>query len=397
MSSKAQENSEIGTDVVLNRRGFVSLVGAAAVAALPFGDAFANNAKKASAMPPKPDVSKLPLPERGNFGGKIIVGSHQASAAAMLSKEPLMGLPREMSFFYGALRDKEGNLYEIVRNFPDWQMPMPTLFVQDNVNKDTLHAIPDVMKAAASTLDYEAEMVGDKAVWRSKPGVPGKPCEVTMSSDGSVTTWKEEGLLALRGKLLGPGLQWHAADRAGSELYVSQIYLMEGTYLGKPVRGIMAFDQSYLLQGMHMYSGKDPLFREKLHHRCWYTWGTVYKDGSYDCGHFVLGTDRLGFAVYTNEKQEVTMVTDPSGAITIDPKGTWPTRITIKAGHDDWEFLPDPRGRMPDMLGGAAQSWTPQNEGRWRRVGEKREPDVWFAWGEIAPVGRTDYVKVYRS
>ncbi|HSW16654.1 MAG TPA: hypothetical protein VLJ86_05470, partial [Ramlibacter sp.] len=77
--------------------------------------------------------------------------------------------------------------------------------------------------------------------------------------------------------------------------------------------------------------------------------------------------------------------------------GVWPSRITIKAGRDSWEFLPDLRGRMPDMLGGAAQSWTPQNEGRWRRVGDKRVPDAWFAWGEVAATGRTDYVKVFRS
>jgi hypothetical protein len=315
----------------------------------------------------------------------------------MLSKEPLMGLPREMSFFYGALRDKDSNLYEIVRMLPDWQSPMPPLFVQDNVGKDTLHAVPGVMQAAASTLGYESEMVGDKAIWRSKRGIPGKPCEITMSSDGSVTTWNEEGLFDLSGKLLGPGLQWYDSASEGCELYVSQIYLMEGSYQGKPVRGVMAFDQSYLPEGQHMYSGKDPLFRDKLHHRCWYTWGTVYKDGSYDCGHFVLGTDRVGFGLYTNEKQEVTMVTDVSGDIVIDPKGTWPSRITVKAGHDNWEFLPDLRGRMPDMLGGSSQSWTPQNEGRWRKVGDKREPDVWFAWGEVAPKGRTDYAKVYRS
>jgi hypothetical protein len=24
-------------------------------------------------------------------------------------------------------------------------------------------------------------------------------------------------------------------------------------------------------------------------------------------------------------------------------------------------------------------------DGRWRRVGDTREPDVWFAWGEAAP------------
>lgn len=389
------------TDNRMDRREFMSALGVAAATAIPLGVASSAPAEAAAetarAATGSGDVSGLPWPERGCFGGKIIVGPHRANAAAMLSKQPLMGLPREMSFFYGALRDQNGNLIEIVRMMPDRATHNPTLFVQDNTGKDTLHAVAEVMQAAASSVDYEAAMAGDKAVWRTKRGVPGQACEITMSADGDTTTWREEGLLDIKGTLLGPGLQWYAADREGCELYVSQIYLMEGTYRGRTVRGILAFDQSYEPEGQNMYSGNDPLFRQYLHHRCWYTWGTVYKDGSYDCGHFMLGTDRLGFAVYTNEKQQVTMVTDVRGDITIDPKGTWPTRITIQAGPDHWEFLPDLRGRMPDMLGGAAQSWTPQNEGRWRRIGDKREPDVWFAWGEVAPSGRTEYQRVYRS
>ena len=377
----------------IDRREFMSVLGLAAAAAAPIGTAAAADAVSAA----KANVSKLPWPERGCFGGKIIVGPHRSGAAAILSRDPIMGLPREMSFFYGALRDVDGNLYEVVRCMPDHPSKNVVLFVQDNVGKDTLHAVPSVMQAAALSVGYESEWFGDKAVFRSKSSIQGNPFEMTISADGSAATWKEEGLFDVKGILLGPGLQWYAPDRDVSELYVSQIYQMAGTYRGRPVKGILAFDQSYLPEGIYMYGGKDPLFRPQLHHRCWYTWGTVYQDGSYDCGHFMLGTDRMGFAVYTNERQEVTMVTDVSGDIVIDPKGTWPARITVTAGHDHWEFLPDPRGRMPDMLGGAAQSWTPQNEGRWRRIGDKREPAVWFAWGEVAPTGRTDYERVYRS
>jgi hypothetical protein len=382
----------------LPRRAFLGVIGSVSTLALPIANVHAAGRTSPTKVA-KTDslVASLPWPERGGFAGQIIVGPHRSSAAAMLSKDKIFGLPREMSFIYGGVRDDKGNLIELVRNFPDWALPMPTLFVQDNTGKDTLHAVPEVMQTAASTVDYESEMVGDKAVFRSKRGAPGNACEVTVNADCSEVTWKEDKLLDLKGKLIGPGLQWHAPETSGSELYVSQIYHVKGQYQGRPVQGIIAFDQSYLPDGMHMYTGQDPLFREQLHHRCWYTWGTVYKDGSYDCGHFVLGTGRVGFAVYTDQTQKVTMVTDPRGDITIDSKGTWPSRIAVQAGKDHWEFLPDLRGRMPDMLGGAAQSWTPQNEGRWRKVGDKRQPEAWFAWGEIAPAGRTDYKRVYRS
>jgi hypothetical protein len=36
---------------------------------------------------------------------------------------------------------------------------------------------------------------------------------------------------------------------------------------------------------------------------------------------------------------------------------------------------------MPDL----GNIPNPQVDGRWRRVGDTREPDVWFAWGEAVP------------
>ena len=356
------------SDTQIGRREFLGVVGVAATAAVglaaPMRKAVAATKQSSTAASP----THLPWPERGTFGGKVIVGPHRANAAAMVSREPLMGLPREMTFIYGGLRDGDGNLIEVVRIMHDRPNPNNGLFVQENAGKDTLHAVPDVMQAAASALGFESEIRAEEGVWRSKPGIPGKPFEITMTADGSAVMWREEGVLDVHGTLLGPGLQWYSGDREGNELYVSQIYLLEGTYKGRSVRGIVGFDQSYLPESQDMYSGKDPLFRAQIHHRCWYTWGTVYKDGGYDCGHFVLGTDRLGFALYTNQRHEVTMVSDVTGEISIEPAGTWPARITVGAAGTGWEFLPDPRGRMPDMLGGAAQSWTPQNEGRWRRI-----------------------------
>jgi hypothetical protein len=384
-------------DMRISRRGLINLLGAAAVAGAPLPQAFAGAAEKATATAgPVQDAAGLPWPDRGSFGGKAIVGPHQPGAAAMLSKEPIMGLGRESSFFYGALRDGDGTLYEVVRGLPERANTLSSLFVQDNAGKDTLHVVPAVMQAAAPSTGFEAAMVDGKGVWKSAAGAPGKPFEITMSADGAAVTWKEEGLLDLTGTLLGPGMQWYIADREGCELYVSQIYLMKGSYMGRPVRGIMPFDQAYLPEGQTQYSGKDPLFRPQVHHRCWYTWATVYKDGSYDAAHFVLGTDRLGFAIHTNERQQMMLETEVSGEVSIGAEGTWPAHISLQAGHTRWEYLPDPHGRMPDLLGGVIQSTTPQNEGRWRRVGDTREPEAWFAWGEVAPAGRTGYARVYR-
>lgn len=353
------------------------------------------NAAEPAATPAATRAAKkegLSWPVRGSFGGKAVIGPHQASAAAMVDDRPILGLPRERTFFSGNLRDSDGNLYDVVRSIAGKGVGgMNSLFVQSNKGNDTLRAMPELMKNAATSDGADGRLVGTDAVWASPVGASGKPFQIGMSQDGSRATWKEDGIFDLSGELLGPGLQWHIPDEAGSELYVSQIYEMKGDFQGRTVRGIMELDQSYLPEGMLMYSGKDPLFRPDMHHRCWYTWGTRYTDGSYDCGHFVLGTDRLGFALITNERGELTLDTDVTGQIELFSGDIWPKRIVINTKGGPWEFLPDPKGRMVDMLNGAVQSWTPQNEGRWRKVNDHREPAVWFAWGEVQAPDKIAY------
>jgi hypothetical protein len=339
----------------------------------------------------------LPWPERGSFGGKAVVGPHRASAAAMIDPRPIFGLPRERTFFYGNLRDADGNLYEIVRAIAAPGVGgFDGLLVQSSVGKDSLHIMPQLTAGGAKSTGSTAKLEGDNAVWISAPDAAGKPFRMTMSADGNNSSWFEKDLMDLTGTLLGPGLQWHIPDPAGSELYVSQIFEMKGVLLGKPVCGMMGFDQSYLPQGMLMYGGEDPLFRKDMHHRCWYTWATRYTDGSFDAGHFVLGTDRIGFALLTNERGELTLATEVSGDVKLRANEVWPERIDVKANGVAWEFLPDPKGRMPDMLGGGAQSPTPQIEGQWRRVGDRRKPKTWFAWGEVASDGRIAYSQTHR-
>jgi hypothetical protein len=48
------------------------------------------------------------------------------------------------------------------------------------------------------------------------------------------------------------------------------------------------------------------------------------------------------------------------------------------------------------MLSGGAQSTTPQNEGLWRRVGDHRKPQTWFAWGEVMSDRLVAYSQTHR-
>ena len=68
-------------------------------------------------------------------------------------------------------------------------------------------------------------------------------------------------------------------------------------------------------------------------------------------------------------------------AATLGPCGFWLARIDLNAERIDWEFIPDEKGHMVDLM----PMPNPQTEGRWRRAGDTREPAWWFALRETAP------------
>ncbi|MBF4997270.1 hypothetical protein IRT45_08885 [Nocardia sp. BSTN01] len=338
-------------------------------------------------------AAALPWPIAGRFSGKMMLGPHEPSATEMLSHDDLLGLPLWGRFAYGNLKDEDGELQEWLRLLAPGAHSK--FFVQSSAGADTLRLQHDLCAAAATSYTERAD--DGTAVWTKPEGAEGNSFDMRMAPDGSRFTWQEEGILDITGVLLGPGLQWYLPDRQGSQLYVSQLYEVSGTALGKTVKGVIAFDKTYLPAGQNLYSGDDPLFRPDQHHRTWYTWATVYTDGTFDGGHFILGSDRMAMALLTNERGELTLDTDITGEVRLAPDGATEHILIRTSAGAEWEFFPDPKGAMPDMDHvGINDVATPQREGRWALVGDKREPSAWFAWGEVASHESTDYIRHYR-
>ena len=323
----------------------------------------------------------IDLPRRGDFGGQAVVGPFAPDAASMFSDEPLFGMPPEALYAWGTLRDDGGDLHTIMRRIPHDgdATSRRRLVVQSTVGgADCLRMHPSGL-ASAPHVHPIRELVGDDAVeWRSDPAVAGAPFRLRWAN--ATCEWVEEGTFDLRGTLVGPGMQWYVPGPKAALAYVSTIYLLEGTIFGRPCRGLIGFDQIYMYAGGEVYRTLDPLIEDGLEH-LWYTWATCYQDGSFDAGHFMLGNDRFGFGILANEKGEVRATTDVDGEVTFAEDGYWQTGAQFRMGDVEYEFLADPRGRMPDL----GPIPNPQVDGRWRRVGDTREPDVWFAWGEAVP------------
>jgi hypothetical protein len=95
----------------------------------------------------------------------------------------------------------------------------------------------------------------------------------------------------------------------------------------------------------------------------------------------MVGHDKLGYAIFQNEKGEIRTTTNIEASVK-HKDGSYfveTARITLD-GSEEWEYLPCPKGEMVDFVGGFPV--TAQQEGRWRRVGDTREPDRWLGWGE---------------
>ncbi len=321
------------------------------------------------------------IPQRGDFAYQCMVGPQKVSGAQLADLRDHFGLKLTKHMPFGSVRDEEGHIYSMVRalNAPG-STPNPTKFIYQSTRLDGQNLRIDKERIAprALTMFPARGLDGDTAWWSSLPEDSGAAWRISAS--GSDFHWHEDGLFDLKGHLLGHGMQWYLPGVDWGTFYVAQMYAVQGTCEGRPVQGVISLDQAWLAEGGAIHMHKDLVVNNKMH-VIWWNFATVYEDGSYDVGSILVGHENLGYAILQNEQGEVRTSTRIEG-IARHADGSWfaaDAHVTID-GSEQWEFLPDPKGRMVDFVGGFPI--TAQQEGRWRRVGDTRVPKLWMAWGE---------------
>ncbi len=321
------------------------------------------------------------IPERGDFAYQTLVAPYKVTGESMHGGRGFFGLQLSKSMPFGSVRDEEGHIYSFTRSvMAPTGTPNPTKFFYLSTRTDGKNIRMDQARMAERgvTPIPALSLQGDTVRWTNQPDDVGHPWELTANSE--TFTWKEDNLFQLEGRLLGNGMQWYLPGVEWGTFYVSQIWDVSGVCEGRPVKGAILLDQVYMAEGGAIHFKKDLVVNNKMH-VLWWSFATVYKDGTYDVGSFMVGHDHLGYAIFQNEKGEVRTATDIE-CVTKHKDGSYfleAAKITLD-GSEEWEFLPDPRGEMIDFVGGFPV--TAQQEGRWRRVGDTREPDHWVAWGE---------------
>jgi hypothetical protein len=323
------------------------------------------------------------IPRRGDFGWQAVASAFEPTLEDMASDRSYFGMPPEALYLWGTFRDDDGEIYTVMRRIPaglpsDAKDTRRRFFLLTTAGHDDGMHLHPAGRDSAPNDGFTRSLEEGRVHWRSDPSAQGNPFHVTWTPEGC--TWREETTMDIRGTLVKPGMHWYLPGRDAGMYYVANIFEMEGTILGKRVRGLIGFDPVYMYAGGEVYKTKDALVQEELE-LVWYTWATRYKDGSIDFGHFTLGHDQFGFAILGDENGEVRFTYDVTGEVHFGEDGYWQERIDYSAFGAEWEFVADPKGRLV----GLGELPNPQVDGRWRRVGDTREPDVWFAWGETAP------------
>jgi hypothetical protein len=321
------------------------------------------------------------IPQRGDFAYQCLVAPQQVSGTKLADLRDHYGLKFTKHMPFGVVRDDEGHMYAMVRavNGPG-SSPNPTKFIYQSSRIDGRCIRMDKARMAkqAMTLFPERKLKGDTAVWSSVAAEPGNPWQITAS--GERMTWNEEALFDLQGPLIGQGMQWYLPGEDWGTFYVSQLYDMSGTCEGRPVKGVIALDQAWMAEGGAIHFKKDLVVNNKMH-VIWWSFATIYKDGTWDAGSFMVGHENLGYAIFQDHTGQVRTTTSIEGTVVHKPGSYFADTVRIVLeGQEEWEYLPDPRGEMADFVGGFPI--TAQQEGRWRRVGDTREPDRWMGWGE---------------
>jgi len=321
------------------------------------------------------------IPERGDFAYQCLVGPQKVGGPQLADLRDRFGLKFTKHMPFGCLRDDAGHIYAMVRavNGPG-SMPNPTKFIYLSTRVDGANLRIDKEKITprALTLFPDRGLDGGTAWWSSLRDEAGEPWRIAAS--GERFSWTERGLLDITGALIGAGMQWYLPGVEWGTFYVSQLYDVAGTCDGRQVKGVIALDQAWMAEGGAIHFQKDLVVNNQMH-VLWWSFATIYEDGSWDSGSFMVGHDNLGYAILQNDRGEVRCTTDIEAEVRHKP-GSWfvaSARVVLE-GKEEWEFLPDPKGEMLDFVGGFPV--TAQQEGRWRRVGDTRKPDRWMGWGE---------------
>lgn len=314
------------------------------------------------------------LRQRGDFNGQVVFGFFEPTIESCLPATPWFGMRVDIYSINTVLTDEDGKLWYILR-FHDHAYS-PAFRLRTNGYGGNLYSeYAGVERGYIGPVRHRVE--GDAHIMESVLPIPGKePYRITRRVD--TLEWDEGELFSLRGVGSGEAMSYVAPNEKGGWAWVSNIYRLEGTLMGKKVRGFCEWGVGFAGQGT---SYMEHYAAAVLH---WHFVCNQYTDGTYDLCHIGFMRNETRFVMIANEKGPILASRDLKLEVELDEGGNlsrYPKEINLELGGEKWRWrhADDSQVKHPPVISTASR------EGYAQRVGDTRKLD--FGWGWLNTTG----------
>ena len=316
----------------------------------------------------------------GDYRERPIVGSFDPRIADIEPTKTKYGLSLGVQYFYGGLRDDEGNLCVLERKFVSSMTS--GLWLMSNRDTEHLRLVPASLRTARGEIRRhftpESHRYTDALMAKvGKDLVPEGEQPLDLSfTDGGIS-WSEGELLSCEATPVGTGLMYYSPMPDESFFYTMQAYRAEGTVLGRPASGFVLVDHAYLPAGREWKE-----FRFFTHSQvAWNVFANAYGDGTVEAGFFIQGLNDFAVAGTFDNKGPRFATSELSTSLTLEPDD-WMAAATYVAGREEWDFTPDTAARMKEFSSARWAGYRAQ-AGVTRRRGDTRPLTVGWTWLEF--------------
>jgi hypothetical protein len=323
--------------------------------------------------------------ERGDFNNQLVFGFFKPTIEASLPTTSWYGMRIDLYSMNTILTDEEGHLWYLLR-FHD-HANSPAFRVRTNgYGSDLYHDLPDIERGYTGPIRHRVE--GDAHIAESTQDIPGKqPYRFTRWVDRM--EWSEGDLCSLTGVATCPVMSYFAPDPKGGWGFTSNVFRVEGTLMGRKVRGFCEYASCWAAPGV------SNLEATGKHYRYWMILANQYEDGTYDVAHIGHMQGEGQFAMVANEKGPCLATRDVKLAVELDEGGNrarYPKAVHLELAGEKWRWNPvdDSKVDLPPVVGGVGSRGVASREGYAQRVGDTRKLAYGWLWLNMAGDSRID-------
>jgi hypothetical protein len=305
------------------------------------------------------------------YGDVTLVGTTDLTLADLDRRSPApYGLSPLWQAPYGTLRGESGRYYMPVRFNHVSMTPRLHLPVTPHGGQAV-----DADAAARSFYGYiQSEVIGDRWLLNSR-GKPGRGFSFEVTP-GEKAVWREEGIMDLEMRQVGPAMQMYHPDPEMDWYYLALVTEITGTILDDPVVGVGGWELAWSNAGALDW-------RElAVPRRCedmWMIYVNHYDDGAVE-----------GAALYANARGSGVGMLVENGAgrglrnirsdVFVDSSGS-PSRLQWSAEGRTWEWTAD----NPSSLTSPRNPSYLWYMGQVRELGNDRSIVSSYAYAEVLP------------